>query len=381
MLHVSSPAAARFRTGVSLHSHTLHSRESLSFIYHTMAVVPFVEGAVRRGEIRYRKIHGAPLDLSRGWWTPPLGPFEAWSVEKRQIEQLGMKPLVSITDHDDIDAPVSLQTLDACLDVPISFEWTVPFGPTFFHLGIHNLPRSNARRWFNELADYTRSPRIGRLTDLLRSIHSLPGTLIVFNHPLWDESHKGEQVHAHAVRDFVQLHGECLHAFEINGLRPWRENRRVVDFAAAAGKPLISGGDRHALEPNANLNLTNASTFDEFASEVRRGHSEVLMLPHAWKRHSLRIVTNLIDVLRTHDDHANGWKRWSDRVFYSCEDGRVRALTELFGHETPAPIAFFIALVQFAARLRLRAIVGSASRQVLPWSESPLPQPKPHHNI
>ena len=45
---------------------------------------------------------------------------------------------------------------------------------------------------------------------------------------------------------------------ELNGLRQWRENRNVLAFAAAAGKPLISGGDRHTIEANSVLNLTNA---------------------------------------------------------------------------------------------------------------------------
>jgi len=53
----------RFRTGVSLHSHTLHSRETLDFIYRAAAQAPI-------------------LDLSRGWWTPPLGPHDAWLVEE-----------------------------------------------------------------------------------------------------------------------------------------------------------------------------------------------------------------------------------------------------------------------------------------------------------
>lgn len=67
---------------------------------------------------------------------------------------------------------------------------------------------------------------------------------------------------------------------EINGLRPWRENRAVIAFAEAAAKPVISGGDRHGLEPNANLNLTNAANFAEFADEVRTGWSDILIMPH-----------------------------------------------------------------------------------------------------
>jgi len=41
--------------------------------------------------------------------------------------------------------------------------------------------------------------------------------------------------------------------------------------SAAAGRTvnmlLISGGDRHGVEPNANINLTNAVNFTEFVHE------------------------------------------------------------------------------------------------------------------
>jgi len=33
---------------------------------------------------------------------------------------------------------------------------------------------------------------------------------------------------------------------------------------------LVSGGDRHGVEPNANINLTNATSFTEFVHEIRR---------------------------------------------------------------------------------------------------------------
>ena len=122
----AQPPCARFRTGVSLHSHTLHSREGLDFISQAARRAPLLASALRRGERDYLRIHGVPLDLSRGWWTPPLGPHDAWTLERSQIESLGMNALVSLTDHDDIEAPTSLQLLEQCRGVPISVEWTVP---------------------------------------------------------------------------------------------------------------------------------------------------------------------------------------------------------------------------------------------------------------
>lgn len=39
---------------------------------------------------------------------------------------------------------------------------------------------------------------------------------------------------------------------------------------------VISGGDRHACEPSACINLTNAASFAEFASKVRAGLSALM---------------------------------------------------------------------------------------------------------
>ena len=105
-LHWSARPSERFRAGVSLHSHTLHSRESLDFIYVAATRAPLLASVIRWGEGRYQAIHGTELDLSRGWWTPPLGPHDAWALEKSQIEEFGLNAFVSLTDHDNIEGPL-----------------------------------------------------------------------------------------------------------------------------------------------------------------------------------------------------------------------------------------------------------------------------------
>ena len=167
-------------------------------------------------------------------------------------------------------------------------------------------------------------------------------------------------MHTQAAPEFVRLHRANLQTLELNGLRPWRENRAVLAFAEAAGKPIVSGGDRHGLEPNANLNLTNAASFAEFADEIRAGWSDLLIMPHYRESHALRIVHNLVDILRTHERHANGWRLWSDRVFYQSDDGHVRSLTDLFGVRTPATVSFFLGLVQLASLPRVRRLLHHA---------------------
>ncbi|MEI9814770.1 MAG: hypothetical protein WDO18_19990 [Acidobacteriota bacterium] len=147
-----------FRTGVSLHSHTLHSKESLNFIYHASRKSALLRAVLRHGAARYKAIHGIELDLNRGWWTPPLAPLDAVQVEATQIEGLGMTPLISLTDHDDLEAGMSLQAMDASRRVPISVEWSVPFGPTFFHIGVHNILPQHARMVMRCLEEFTANP-------------------------------------------------------------------------------------------------------------------------------------------------------------------------------------------------------------------------------
>lgn len=355
-----APAAARFRTGVSLHSHTLHSREILDFIYQAATRAPILSAAIRHGEGVYRRRHGASLDLTRGWWTPPLGPHDAWLLEKSQIEALDQNAIVSITDHDNIEAPVSLQVLDECRGTPISVEWTVPFAPTFFHLGVHNLPAGEARMLWAEMDNYRQKPDEGRLQEILTALGSLHQVLIVFNHPLWDERGIGHAAHREMALEFLRRFGANLHAVELNGLRPWSENREVIALGQALQKPVISGGDRHAIEPNAMLNLTNAETFEEFAEEVRDGWSSVFVLRQYRESYALRIVQNMIDVLRTYERHANGWRLWSDRVFYLWHDGRARSLTESFGEDPPAAVALFVGAMKFVAAPHMRRFLRGA---------------------
>src|SRR5262249_15442360 len=155
----------------------------------------------------------------------------------------------------------------------------------------------------------------------------------------------------------------------MNGLRPWRENREVLDFASTTQKPVVSGGDRHGFEANAVLNLTNAQSFAEFAAEVRAGWSDILVMRHYREAHVSRIVHNMVDVVGAYERHVNGWRLWSDRVFYRCDDGTVRSLTELFEDGTPLPIAIFLGILQFISvpfvRRRLREAFAVGEEVVL----------------
>jgi hypothetical protein len=333
--------AQQFRTGVSLHGHTSHSKESLYFIEHLARKVAPIRMALDRGAAQYRSFYGADMDLSRAWWTPPLSAYQAWDLESRQIrERFEMDALVSLTDHDDIEAGVVLQLREECRPMPIGVEWTVPYGETFFHIGVHHLPPDHARTIMTRLAAVTAGAPERALRDALAELSRHRDTLVVFNHANWDESGAGQPAHRAAAVRFAAAYRPFLHAFELNGLRPWSENRTIFEYARQFDMPLISGGDRHGKEPNTILNLTNAATFSEFVEEIRDGVSDVFITDQYLEPLPMRILQNLEDILGDQEDHALGWTRWTDRCFHRCEDGVTRSLSELWTDE-PLAVRLF----------------------------------------
>lgn len=315
---------SQFQTGVSLHSHTLHSRESLDFIPRLSGQIPVLGSLVRWELERYRRIHGADLDWENAWWTPPLSPRQAWEVETSQIERSGLRALVSLTDHDNIDAPLALRATEFGAQTPVSFEWTFPYFDTFFHFGIHQLPvggTGEAEAWLERMQAYTNAPRpdIREGLAILRELcGGAPGCLVVLNHPLWDEKGIGATRHNVRLRQLLAATQGTVHALELNGLRSATENSKVARMSEEVGLPVISGGDRHTWEPNACINLTNAASFSDFVGEVRyERQSNVLWMPHYRNPLVMRIARNVSEVLRTNPSHCLGWTRWSDRVFYT----------------------------------------------------------------
>jgi hypothetical protein len=118
-----------------------------------------------------------------------------------------------------------------------------------------------------------------------------------------------------------------VHAIELNGYRSWEENRAVIAIAEVPSMPLISGGDRHGRAPNALLNLTPATSFGEFAREIRRdGRSIVVILPEYRQSLLERKLASAFDALREYPRSAPNQRRWMDRVSYE-RDGLVRSLS------------------------------------------------------
>jgi hypothetical protein len=327
---------SQFNTAVSLHGHTNRSRESLYFIGQYASRYTLLRRAMAYLDRRSQRATSIKLDFWKGYWTPPLPPLEAFTVERKQIEEgLGLKSLISLTDHDNIEAPLLLRVVPEARRIPVSLEWSIHFEDTILHLGVHNLPTMEAEAWLKRMAAQTAQPRPRELWELLSALAQIPQVLLVFNHPLWDLPSIGRANHRRAIRDFLQYANSFLHAFELGGLRSWKENRDVIELAKAYRHPVIAGGDRHGCEPSALLNLTNASSFSDFVEEVRQQHSHVLAMPQYADCTSLRMLHTVLDVIRHYPDHPLGSRQWDERVYHPDQDGVSRPLSMLW--EGPPP--------------------------------------------
>ena len=135
----------------------------------------------------------------------------------------------------------------------------------------------------------------------------------------------GAEKHRLLVNKFLHKNGQFLHALELNGLRNWDENRAVRQLAGQWDMVMISGGDRHGVEPNANINLTNATSFTEFVHEVRREkRSKVLFMPQYAEPWKHRILRSTIDAISDYPEFPQGSQRWDERVYHPNEKGVTR---------------------------------------------------------
>jgi len=359
-------AANGFRTGVSLHSHTNQSKETLDFLANLGNQYSVLRPLMARLERRSAD-YGVRLNCAAAYWTPPMTPKLAFDLETRQIEQLDIAPMVSITDHDNIKAPMLLRTIPSARQIPVSVEWSAPYGGVqSFHLGIHNLPSARAMQWMETLEEFTAHPSDARLTEILAALNKEPNVLVVFNHPMWDLYLIGQAKHEFLVNEFLQKNGAWLHALELNGLRNWNENRAVRRLAEKWHMLLISGGDRHGVEPNANINLTNATSFTEFVHEVRKQKkSDVLFMNQYAEPWKYRLLRSTLDAIRSYPDFPQGSRTWDERAFHPDANGVMRPLIELWPKgRRPLAIGWTIGLVQL---LGAAPVSGSLR---LAWSDA-----------
>ncbi|MGQ0543449.1 MAG: hypothetical protein ACT4O9_16650 [Blastocatellia bacterium] len=332
ILRDSKNLSDKARTGVSLHCHTEHSKEMLDFIPHYAAKLPIISYFWAKERDKYLEKEGKGIDFSTAYWSPPLTAQGVYDIEKSQIADAGLKPIVSLTDHDAIDATLEVNASPENSAAPISLEWTVPFEYGFFHVGVHNLPKENAIELTKTLLDFTfvkENHTNEKLTEMLAMLNDIPQVLVILNHPLWDIEIVGQKRHEALLKDFIRMHGRWIHAFEINGFRSWSENKAVVEMAEALGIPIATGGDRHGCKPNTVINLTNAETFEEFVDEIRNDkRSEVVLMPEYEQPLHSRQLQSFSEILKHYPEFRDGRQRWFERVFFDSGDGNgVRSLS------------------------------------------------------
>ena len=57
-------------------------------------------------------------------------------------------------------------------------------------------------------AAYTAHPTDSQLKEILAALDAEPGVLVVFNHPMWDLYHVGEEKHVEMVKEFLRNYGD-----------------------------------------------------------------------------------------------------------------------------------------------------------------------------
>ncbi|HEV3220892.1 MAG TPA: hypothetical protein VGZ48_14065 [Candidatus Acidoferrales bacterium] len=340
----NKPSCTRgYRSGVSLHSHTNRSKECLQFVPEFAEKFHVLKWALDR-KCRTAVV---PVDFDRAYWTPPMSPRQSLELESKQIEDtLGLASIISLTDHDNFEASRLLRLIPQARPVPFSLEWSAPFRGTVFHLGIHNLPEGKADGVMADLAANTREPNEVRLKELLSLLNQEPDVLVVFNHPLWKQRATTGLRHAQVVDQFLEENHMYFHAIELNGTRTWKENYPVLQLAERWKLPAVSGGDRHATEPSAALNLTRAETFTEFIHEIRYdGLSHMVFMPQYQDPMGLRMTRFLLDIVREYPENPVGSRRWDDRVFHPGRPREVMQPLSALWRKPPEIITKAFALI------------------------------------
>ena len=115
---------------------------------------------------------------------------------------------------------------------------------------------------------------------------------------------------------------------------------------------LISGGDRHGVEANANINLTNAASFTEFVHEIRRQRvSNVLFMPQYAQPWKHRLLQSTLDAIRDYPDFPQGSRTWDERAYHPDANGVVRPLSEIWPNgRMPFSIHWVIKAVQMLGK-------------------------------
>jgi hypothetical protein len=316
-----STRLSEFRTAVSLHSHTHHSKEVAQFIPLFVQRIPILNQVLSSAIKRYEDRAGTAVDFRRVYWTPPVSPSIVLQSEIAQIEEkLSLAAVVSITDHDTIAAGLELCQQPGGASIPISVEWTIPFRGSSFHLGVHHLPPADAVEIMRRLNRYTAEPGDNGPSELLAFLDRCPESLSVLNHPCCNHSGVGAAQHRATLREFLTRYRPWIHALEFNAMRPFAENQEAVRLGDEYNLPVVAGGDRHGCRPNAVLNLSPAESWGDFVAQIRtRRQSDILLMTACEEPVRLRELQTVGDIVRHYPGYPYGYRQFTDRVFVDLE--------------------------------------------------------------
>jgi predicted metal-dependent phosphoesterase TrpH len=263
-----------FRYAVSLHNHSCHSIEKLAALNHVVKktymrpLSGILQSSFGLGGI-------ANLNYAEVTFNPPYTPEDVYRMEAESAARWGFQGVhLAITDHDEFAGNLALlqERPDLKGHIAVSEELSLWFHGHLFHLGVCHLPESRAEETHAQIQAAARDQRYDELFETLAA----SGCLVVFNHPLlpW-----GPEAKIIPATELLSRYGWAIHALEVNGMRPYEENQRVLELAQQWRKPVVGGGDSHLLVASSILSLSSAATFKDFIAEVKDGHAVPFVTP------------------------------------------------------------------------------------------------------
>jgi len=270
---------------VCLHAHSCHSVENLAHL-NWVSRIPWFRPFSRILQRSFGLAHVPDVDYRKLCYHPPITPGDIWDIELAGARRLGFeRVLVAVTDHDEVAGSLELveRRGEDAARIGAGEELSFLFEHELFHVGISGVDPRRLPDVHASLQPAAAEGRIGDIFDLLTAT----GCLVVLNHPLiaWGAHHHQD---AGPVEALIGRFGWAIDALEFNAMRSQAENRRVVELAGWAHKPLVGGGDSHLPAPASALCASNAGTYAAFIDEVRSGWSRPIVtreyfLPHRWK--------------------------------------------------------------------------------------------------
>ena len=173
-----------FRSGVSLHSHTNQSKETLDFLANFGNQYPLMRPLMSRLERRSeadarhaRELCGQLLDAADDAQAG-LRPGERSRSKSWTLPRWFRSPITTTSRRPCCCAPFPARGR-------FRFRWSGarPMAMQSFHLGVHNLPSAKATEWMDDAGGLHRQPQRRAADRDSGALHEEPNVLVVFNHP------------------------------------------------------------------------------------------------------------------------------------------------------------------------------------------------------